>query len=219
MIRQLIRVRRKRILVDIGTQKDIFLAQGGACIRNHRRVLANVRRMVAWARQRNVSVISICQIHPDNDGGSAHKYCIDGTEGQEKIGYTLLNNRASFSADSTTDLPLNVLRQHKQIILNKRCINPFDEPRIDRLFSDIWANEFILIGAVTEGAVKATALGLLARRKNVTVLVDATGLYNRAAARVALRHIWAKGARLIDTRALLGSSCLRMVSACYCHRC
>ena len=219
MIRQLIRVRRKRILVDIGTQKDIFLAQGAACIRNHRRVLANVRRMVAWARRRSVSVISICHIHPDNNGQSAHKYCIEGTEGQKKIGYTLLSNRASFSADGTTDLPLDVLRQYKQIILHERCIDPFNEPRIERLLTDIRANEFILIGASAEGAVMATALGLLQRGKRVSVVVDAIGTHNKSDAQLAFRKIKAKGAKLIETKKLAGKSHLRQVGICSCESC
>lgn len=219
MIRQLVRMRRKRILIDVNTQKDFFLASGKACIRNHRRVLANVRRVMAWVRHENVPVISTCQVYPNNNGDISIGYCIDGTEGQKKLHYTLLDNRKSFRADGTTDLPFDVMRKHRQIILNKRCADPFSEPRIDRLLSEVKAREFILIGANTEDAVKAMALGLLQRGKNVTIVIDAVGSHNKRESELAIRKMKAKGAKLIEVKKLAGTSHLRLVGACNCQKC
>ena len=219
MIRQLLRKRRRWILIDIDTQRDLFLADGSACIRNHRRVLANVRRMMAWARRRNVPIISICQIYPDNNGGSAINYCIDGTDGQKKLGYTLVKNRASFPADDSTDLPADVLQRYRQIILHKRCVDPFDEPRIDRLLSEVRGNEFVLIGASAEDSVEETTLGLLQRGKKVSVVVDAVGSHNNREAKLAFRKMAAKGARLIETKKLAGTSHLKYVGICNCQSC
>jgi nicotinamidase-related amidase len=78
------------------------------------------------------------------------------------------------------------------------------------MLTELEADEFILIGSLVEGAIKATALGLLARGKKVRVLVDAVRSGNKRAANLALRHIWAKGGKLADTQALLGSSVLRL---------
>ena len=114
---------------------------------------------------------------------------------------------------------MDILKRYDQIVLNKRCVDPFDEPRADRVLSELRVNEFILIGATAEGAVKATALGLLARRKNVIILTDAVGCHDRAAADVALRQTEAKGAHLLETKAVLGASHLRLVGICDCDRC
>lgn len=219
MIRQLIKRRRGWILVDINTQKDFFLAGGNACIRNHRRVLANVRRMMAWARRRNVPVISTCEVYPNDNSVGAVGYCIAGTEGQKKIRYTLLGGRASFAADGSTDFPVDILRQHRQIILHKRCVDPFDEPRIDRLLSEVRAGEFVLIGASAEGAVEATALGLLQRGKRVSIVVNAVGSHNKREAKLAFRKMKAKGARLVETKRFAGVSHLRGVGICNCETC
>jgi nicotinamidase-related amidase len=78
------------------------------------------------------------------------------------------------------------------------------------MLTELEADEFILIGSFVESAIKATALGLLARRRNVRVLVDATCSGNKAAAKTALRQIKAKGAKLTDTQTLLGSSALHL---------
>ena len=219
MILQLVKSRRKQILVDIDTQKDFLLARGKACIRNHRRVLAHIRRVMAWARSQQIPIISTAEVYPNNNGENTIGYCIDGTDGQKKVRYTLLSDRVSLAADGNTDLPRDMLRQHRQIILHKRCVDPFDEPRIDRLLSELRASEFILVGACLEGAVKMTALGLLQRGKKVTVVIDAVGTHNNREAKLALRKMETKGARLIDTRKLAGTSHLRQVGVCDCESC
>lgn len=219
MILQLVKSRRRQILIDIDTQKDFLLASGKACIRNHRRILAHIRRVMAWARTQHIPIISTAEVYPDNNGESTIGYCIDGTEGQKKIRYTLVNDRVSFAADGNTDLPRDMLRRHRQVILHKRCVDPFDEPRIDRLLSELRASEFILVGASLEGSVKMTALGLLQRGKKVTVIIDAVGTHNTKDAKLALRKMETKGATLIDTKKLAGTSHLKQVGVCHCESC
>jgi len=220
MILQLVRARRKQVLIDVDTQKDFLLAEGKACVRNHRRVLGHIRRVMAWARVRRIPIISLAEVHPnDNNGESEFGYCIDGTEGQRKVHYTLVSNRVSFPADGHNDLPRDMLRQYSQVILHKRCVDPFEEPRIDRLLSEIRANEFIVIGSAAEGAVKATVLGLLQRGKKVTVVADAVGSHNKREAKLALRKVEAKGAKLVETKRVAGVSQLRRVGACDCESC
>jgi nicotinamidase-related amidase len=220
MMLQIVRAKRRQVLVDINTQRDFFLADGAVCIRNHRRVLAHVRRMMAWARARDISVISTCEVYAAHEGHNGDpRYCIDGTAGQLKIGYTLMQNRVSFPADGNTDLPRDMLRRYQQVILHKRCPDPFDEPRIDRLLSEVCAAEFILVGACAEGAVKGAALGLLQRDKKVTVVIDAIGYHDSRDAKMAFRKMEAKGAKLVETRRICGISHLRLVGACQCESC
>lgn len=220
MILQMVRAKRRQVLVDINTQRDFMLADGGACIRNHRRVLVHIRRMMAWARSRDIPIISTCEVYPDGNGTNGDpRYCIDGTPGQQKIRYTLVPNRICFPADGSTDLPRDMLRRYQQVVLHKRCLDPFDEPRIDRLLSEVCAAQFILIGASAEGAVKAAALGLLQRDKRVAVVVDGVGYHDSREAKMAFRKMEAKGARLIETRRLAGSSHLLQVGVCHCEAC
>jgi len=175
--------------------------------------------MIAWARRRGIPVISTCEIYPDNNGGSTANYCLAGTDGQKKIHYTLLSKRINFPADSDANLPGNVLRRYKQIVLQNRCLDPFEEPRIERLLTEIKAGEFILIGAEAEGTVKAMALGLLQRNKNVKVVTDAVGSHNSKEARLAFRKMKAKGAKLVDTKMLAGKSHLKYIGICSCKTC
>lgn len=217
MLLQLIRARRRQVLVDINTQRDVLLAAGSDCVRNHRRVLAHIRRMMAWARSNNVPVISTCELHAAEEGS----ILTNGKNGlvHSKIGYTLLDNHISFSPDNNTDLPRDLLRRYRQVILPKRCPDPFDEPRIDRLLSEVQTGEFILMGTITEEAVSAMALGLLQRHKKVKIIVDAVGARDHNEAKMALRKMEAKGATLIESKKIAGTSHLRIVGACECDSC
>jgi nicotinamidase-related amidase len=200
MILQLHKKQRWHLLIDVDTQKDFLLPTGRACVRNQVEVLTNIRRVMAWARRGKVPVISTAEVYPNNNGCSEISYCLDGTEGQKKVTCTLLNDRVSFPADNKNALPADILLAYRQIILHKRCIDPFDEPRIERLLSEIEANDFILIGVGAEDAVRATALGLIHRGKRVRIIVDALGFHNRKEAQLALRKLQAKGAKLIKTK-------------------
>lgn len=217
MIRPIITLRKKRILIDVDTQRDLFLAEGKACIRNHRRVLANIRRVMAWARRDHVRVISTAQIHLPN--GHNGDFCIAGTEGICKLHYTLRDRHVVFESGDSTDLPRELLRDYDQIILCKRTDDPFEEPRAERILTETKASEFIVIGGPTETALFHTVQGLLLRNKPVTVLIDAIGAHEKTAAEIALRKMQAKGAKLVESKALFGSSNLRQVYACTCERC
>jgi nicotinamidase-related amidase len=217
MIRPILTLRKKRIVIDVDTQKDFFLADGKACIRNHRRVLANIRRVMAWSRHDQVPVISTIQCHESRD--HEDDFCLPGTTGICKIPYTLRNRRISFESSDMTDFPRDILKHNDQIILCKRTTDPFDEPRAERILTEAKASEFVVIGGPVETSLLYTVLGLLTRGKYVTVILDAVGSHEKSPAEIAMRKMQAKGARLIDTKSLLGSSRLRLVNACECDRC
>ncbi|MHC4856876.1 MAG: cysteine hydrolase family protein [Planctomycetota bacterium] len=217
MIRPILTLRKKRIVIDVDTQKDFFLADGKACVRNHRRVLANIRRVMAWARRDQVRVISTIQCH--NPNGHDGDVCLSGTPGVCKVPYTLRNRRLTFDSGDTTDFSRDLLQNNDQIILCKRTPDPFDEPRAERILTEAKASEFIVIGGSTETSVLYTVLGMLTRGKSVTVLVDAVGSSEKSVADISLRKMKAKGAKLIESKTLLGHSSLRQVNACQCDRC
>lgn len=215
MLLQLVRAQRRQVLIDINTQRDFLLASGSACIRNHRRVLAHIRRMMAWARANEVPVISLCDVHSEDADRAA--FHLRG--GQRKVGYTLLDNHLSFAADNNTDLPREMLRQYRQVILPNRCLDPFDEPRIDRLLSEIRIGEFYIMGTCAEDSVGSTVLGLLQRHKPVTVITDAVGSHDSHEGKMALRKMEAKGATMTETKRIAGTSHLKQVRACPCDSC
>ena len=191
----------RRILVDIDTQRHFFLNDGPLCVRDCQCVRGNIRKVMAWAHARHMHTVSTVQVC-DSNTLYANAYS-EGGFSLKKINCTLCRRRASFNAVDYADVSGDVVDQYDQVILHKRCHDPFAEPRVDRILTDLEATEFILLGAPVQGAVQATALGLLTRGKNVTIVADAIGSLNVSAARTALRRMKAKGAKLLTTEALI----------------
>lgn len=216
MLKPTITLKRRRILIDVDTQRDLFTAGGKVCIKNHRRVLGNIRRVFAWSRAKNLKIISTAQVYYPGNG---HDYCLTETSGVKKVKYTIREKTVTYQPDGCTDLDRDILKQNQQVILQKRTTDPFDEPRAERMLSELIADEFIVFGGPVETSIKETVLGLIQRGKKVTLLTDAVGYIDKNSADMAMAKIEAKGAKLIESKNLAGSSHLRQVRACGCDRC
>ena len=203
---RLLRRRPRRILVDVDTQYDLIYNSD----LNVSAFLCNVRRLMAWARVRRIPVVSTALVRRRSETGvelpNSNTNCVEGTPGQKKISYTMLPRHISFGPENCHDLPLHVLMQYQQAIFEKRTEDPFTQPRADRLLSEVRCDEFIIFGTGLENALKATALGLLHRKKNVSVIVDSVLAKPGRVSILAMRQIEAKGATLIHTSTLTGHS-------------
>jgi nicotinamidase-related amidase len=195
------KMQQKRIIIDVDTQNHFFLDDGPVCVRDHKYVLDNIGKVLTWARSSHLHLISTMQV--SNGSAIYASSFLAGGFSVQKPACTLSRRRIQLDAVDCTDLPSGFIERYDQVIVHKRCHDPFAEPRADRLFTELEADEFIVVGAPTEGAVKATTLGLLARGKRVTVVMDATGPLSLPLARRALRQMKAKGARLVETDVLL----------------
>ena len=201
--------RSKKVLVDIDTQIDLLKYYNGT---EPETMLRHLRRLIAWARINKFPVISTSlAVPPDLSDPSAKHYppfCIEGTRGQSKIGYTLLPKHIYFEANSSTDLPENLLYNYQQVIFEKRNLDTFLQPRADRLLTGFLADEFIVFGTGTETAIHKTVLGLLSRGKNVSVVTDAINGDTPVGCQLSLRKMAAKGAVLKITEEITGKSSL-----------
>lgn len=193
-------------MLDIDTQYDLVDQPS----QNISVILANSRRLIAWARVRKIPVIStaLSRQRPENNvfPPGAPTDCIDGTPGQKKIRFTLLPRHIVFPAENRLDLPAELLSEFQQIIFEKRSKDPFAEPRIDRLITELRTDAFVVFGMGIETAVKATVLGLLSRKKKVLLVRDAVNGCPTRQADLALRQMEAKGAKLVNTVGITGKS-------------
>lgn len=171
---------------------------------------------MAWARKNKIKIVSTYQTYSPN---SRHGYCIEGSKGYGKVSYCVRNSHFLFPENHKTDFSKDMFEKYDQIIIPKETYNPFDEPRADRILTELNADEFIVIGANADGAVKATVLGLIQRGKKVTVISDAIGYQNPDTFDLACRKMQTKGANFVETKQLAGVSKLENVNACSCSRC
>ena len=193
------------IVVDINTQRDFCDADGAFPVANVHELIPQLRHMIAWTKRNCVPIVSSIESHrPFELSDSGHPiHCVDGSGGQRKLDFTIFPLRARVETDNTLSVPIDLFGQYQQIIFCKRTDDLLGNPKADRLLSHLPVREYLVFGTGLECSVKALALALLARGKNVSVIVDACGYWNRATADLALRKISAKGARLLTVAELL----------------
>lgn len=188
------RVDPERVVLDLNTQCDFLLQRGALPMINRAEIVPNIRRLMEWARAARVPVISSIDAHrvaePLN-GTPAH--CIDNTVGQQKLPFTLLPRRILLAGDNTLDIPRDVLLRYRQVIMAKRSKDFLNNPKADRLITEVGCKYFIVFGVATELCVKSVVLGLIARHRRVVLVADAVGHWNAEDADLAIRQMSAKG--------------------------
>ena len=193
-----------RVFIDVDTQRDFMYPHGADYFPQAGRIAPMVARLFRCARSRGYPVISTTMCLRENGSVSppANNGCLEGTNGQKKPAFALLASRASFGPNGNTDLPPGLLRRCQQVIFEKRGADPFEHPKFDRLLTRMQVGEYVVFGLAVEEAVKYTVLGLLARGKQVKLVVDASASRDTHQAEMALRLMMAKGARVITAREL-----------------
>ena len=203
----------RRILIDIDTQSHFFCRHSPVRIKNARSTLSNIQKVMEWARMNNIPTISTLQLNP------SHFTHVNTPEIEHadlrKQACTICPNHLMLPAADSLDWSTSTWDHYDQVIIQKRSFDPFDEPRADRIFTEIAAEECILIGTPFEGAVKATAMGLLLRQKKVTMVTNAIGTLDLAAAEKMMDLMDAKGVRLVKAGVLTRSK--RPVAAMSLH--
>lgn len=192
------------VLIDLNTQVDFCHEEGRFPVVNVQELIPALRRVIAWAKRNHAPIISSIDSHRQHErprNGCA--YCVDDTPGQRKLDFTIFPFHTRVEVDNTLAVPLNLFKRNQQVIFRERSTDLLDNPKADRFINVIAAREFIVFGNATETAVKALALGLLARHRNVTIIKDACGHWEASQADFALRQLDAKGARVIRVEDLL----------------
>ena len=187
------------VTVDLNTQRDFCDREGALPVANLGEFIPALRRVIAWAKRNYAPVISSLHSHrplefPERD---RPVHCVDGSNGQRKIPFTVFPLSTRIEFDNMLSVPLDLFRRYQQVMFRMRADDLLGNPKADRFLTQLPTEEYVIFGNAIECSIKALALGLLARHKKVTVVVDACGYWNKAAADLALRQMEAKGARLI----------------------
>ncbi len=193
------------VLCDMNTQEDFLGADAVCQICNPSSLTSAARRVVAWAKWNSVPVISSIDSHRGeertHDGFPSH--CVDGTEGQRKLSWSLFGSRVMVEGDCMLSVPLNLFSSYQQVIFRKRTHDLLCNPKADRFITQLDAQEYILFGVGIEYSMNALAMGLLARNKRVTIVSDCCGYWSESEADLALRRVHTKGASLTSVDELL----------------
>jgi len=184
------------VLVDLNTQHDFCSPDGAYPIANLHSVVPALHRIMDWARKNRAPIVSSIDSHRrwelNHEGVQVH--CVDGTEGQRKLPFTIMKRFMLVEGDNTLGIKLDWFDEYQQVMFRKRTQDLLGNPKADRFLTQLPCRRYVLFGNGVENSVKSLALGLLARSKPVTILVDACGYWNASDSDLAARQINAKGA-------------------------
>ncbi|MEW6253272.1 MAG: isochorismatase family protein [Planctomycetota bacterium] len=193
--------RRSDVFVDMCTQRDYLDPAGGRPALNAHLLVPNVKHLMAFARWAKVAAISCVDARrPDDVRGLPEQICVLGTPGQQKLACTLLPNHVRIDSDNCLCVALDLLHRHQQAILGKEHRDPFTNPKLDRLLTEMPARRFVVFGVALEASVRLLVLGLLLRRRSVALIHDACGWWNAEDGGMALRQLAAKGCEILSTQ-------------------
>jgi len=199
--------RRPDVFVDMCTQRDYLALDGASPSLNASQITPNLKHLMAFARWAHIPTLSCVDARrPGDVRGLAASNCVLGTRGQQKLPFTLLPDRVQIDSDNCLCVSLEVLQQHQQAILVKEHRDPFTNPKLDRLLTELPIRRFVVFGVSLETSIRLLALGLLLRHRRIAVVQDACGWWDAEDGEMALRQLAAKGCELLTTAQLLETS-------------
>lgn len=193
------------VLIDLNTQRDFCLAVGANPVSNRLELIPALRRVVAWIKRNSAPVVSSIGSHRPEEFANERlsACCVDGSVGQAKVDFTVLAENTRVEVDNMLSVPLDLFDSYQQIIFRERSNDLLANPKADRFLTQIPTEEFIILGTAMEVSVRSVVLGLLSRKKNVTVIENACGYWSKAPADLALRLMITKGATVLTVDQLL----------------
>lgn len=198
------------VFVDLCTQRDYLAPDGARPCGNATQIVPHLRRLMACARWEHIPLISCIDARrPDEVRGQPCPDCVTGTRGQQKPSFTLMPRRGVIESDNSLAIALDVLQHVQQAILVKRHRDPFTNPKLDRLLTEMPARRFVVFGLPIESSLRLLVLGLLLRGRKVALIEDAVGFWNQNEAEMALRQVLAKGCEAISTETYVQTALAR----------
>lgn len=189
----------KTAFLDIDTQHDFMDPDGALSIAGAQKIVANLKRLVQYAAQNKIPLLSSMDAHRPDDPEFRDfpPHCVKGSPGQQKIKETLLPGAIRIPAVPGV-LPDNV-PPGTQMIFDKPTLYLFDNPNFMEHVKQQGYEAFIVFGVATDYCIKIIAEGLIERGYKVTVVTDAIAPVVPEAGKGALESMKRAGVKFKTT--------------------
>lgn len=193
-----------RILLDVETQRDLFLPKAPCYTPRARKASSAIFKLFRWARQEDIRVVStVLRLRDGNGPFGAKPHLVEGTDGEKKLPRTILRNRIDLGLRNNTDLPPGLLEDYQQVIFEKRQTDIFKHAKAERLITELPMVTWVVCGAgVAQGVVEA-AVGLRNRGFSVILAEDAVVDFDHEHAEMAYLRMRAKGVQFCKTAEII----------------
>jgi nicotinamidase/pyrazinamidase len=184
---------------DVDTQVDFMEPTGKLYVPRAEDIVPNLVRLMAYARERNIPILSSADAHATDDPEFKiwPPHCVSGTRGQERIKETSLPGALTISMRSGPFVPLE--KWPSQIIIEKDVYETSANPNFDAILEALGPRRYVIFGVATEYCVRADVLALRERNKPVDLVVDAIKAITEEGGRKALEEMANAGAEFVTT--------------------
>ena len=168
-----------KLLWDVDTQVDFVHADGKLAVPDAESAVAAMKRLVEAARAAGVPHVASADDHELTDDEISDEpdfsstyppHCLRGTRGAAKIDET--------SQEDPVPLALNVVPETwfrgREFLLLKKSFDVFTNPNTEPLLGRLDPEEVVLFGVATDVCNDAAIRGLLARRRRVVFVEEAS---------------------------------------------
>jgi nicotinamidase/pyrazinamidase len=186
-------------VLDVDTQVDFMLPQGSLYVPGAVEIIPNLKRLMEWAREKNVPVISSGDAHPPDDPSFREwpPHCVVGTPGQRRIPETDFGNATVIANRPNAFAPP---REWKgQFIVEKQEYDVSTNVNFDRILEALGPRRFIVFGVATDYCVLWSVRSLLKRGVEVSLVTDAVKGIKPEGTKQALEEMTAAGVRKVRT--------------------
>jgi nicotinamidase/pyrazinamidase len=191
------------VFVDVDTQVDFMVPTGKLYVPGAERLVPNLARLMNWARQHEIPVVSTADAHRPDDPEFKiwPPHCVVGTAGQRRIPETQFAGAVVIPRRPHAFTPPE--RWVGQFIIEKSTYDPQDNPNFHEVLGALGPRQAIVFGVATEFCLRASALALLRHGLPVDLVVDAIQGITEEGGRKALEEMTTAGARLVRTDEVL----------------
>jgi nicotinamidase/pyrazinamidase len=198
-------VPHKFVLWAVDLQRDFMEPDGKLYVAGAEKLLPNIRRLIATARDGEAFLVAHGCFHtaddPEFEQFPAH--CVQGTAGAEFIDE--LSRSAARVRNHHEDALPGDLVERGHVLLEKQTLDIFQTLHVDTLLSHIRSDaEFVVFGVVTEYCVRLAARGLLDRGRKVWLVSDAIETLDPDEGKRTMDQLEALGAKITSTEEVLG---------------
>lgn len=202
---------------QVDAQADFMLPGGKLYVPGAEKIIPNLDRLVAQARQDRVLLVSSADAHQTDDPEFQQwpPHCVKGTPGAELLPEARAARQLVIPNQREFALPRD-LGAYQQVILEKNTLDVFDNPNTEALLARVGVSsagiqptastpgndtrpEFFVFGVVTEYCVRIAADGLLRRGCRVSIVEDAIQSLDEKKGRQILEELQSRGAQLVTT--------------------
>ena len=195
------------VFVDIDTQIDFIHDLGNLAVPGADDLRDNLKALTDFALVNKIKIIASMDAHPPDDSEFEifPPHCVVGTEGQQKIEETTVENNSVITNEAeAVDLVDSVL-DFDQILLEKQAFDVFTNRHAEAVIDSLQAEEYVVYGVATDYCVRAAVLGLLKRGCRVTVVEDAIAPVEKQTGEESLKLMRGEGAVFKSTVDIIGS--------------